>query len=73
MQHFVLRFVLWCKGVMPWRYVRFLDYATERLFLQRVGGRYRFLHESLRDHFAAMMPKAAISDSCSRQKCNRNG
>jgi hypothetical protein len=27
-QHFTLRFVLWCSGVMPWRYVRFLDYAT---------------------------------------------
>jgi hypothetical protein len=53
-QHFTLRFVLWCSGVMPWHYVRFLDYATDRKLLQRVGGRYRFLHHLLRDHLAAM-------------------
>jgi hypothetical protein len=33
-------------------YARFLDYCTERLFLQRVGGRYRFIHKMLQDHFA---------------------
>jgi hypothetical protein len=53
-QHYALRFVLWCKGPVPLRYTRFLDYATERMLLQRVGGRYRFLHVLLRDHFAAM-------------------
>jgi hypothetical protein len=56
-QHFILRFVLWGNGVMPWRYVRFLDFATERMFLQRVGGHYRFFHDLLRDCFAAMEPK----------------
>ena len=59
-QHFALRFVLWCGGHVPWRYQRFLDYATERMLLQRIGGRYRFLHVLLRDHFAAMQdPKTA--------------
>lgn len=72
-QHFMLRFILWCNGVMPWHYVRFLDSATERMFLQRIGGRYQFLHELLRDHFAEMTPKAAISDSYSRKNCNRKG
>jgi DNA polymerase III delta prime subunit len=56
-QHFTLRFILWCCGVIPWHYARFLDYATERMFLQRVGGRYRFIHDLLRDHFAAIEPK----------------
>jgi MFS family permease len=56
-QHGILRLVLWCNGVIPWHYVRFLDFATERMFLQRVGGRYRFLHDLLRDRFAAMEPK----------------
>jgi hypothetical protein len=56
-QHFTLRFILWWNGAMPWRYVRFLDSATERMFLQHVGGRYRFLHDLLRDHFAAIEPK----------------
>ena len=55
-QHFTLRFVLWCYGMAPWRYVRFLNYATDQLLLQRVGGRYRFLHVLLRDHFAGIEP-----------------
>jgi hypothetical protein len=57
LQHFTLRFILWCRGVAPWHYARFLDYATERMLLQRVGGRYRFIHDLLRDHFAAMEPE----------------
>ena len=55
-QHFALRLILWCHGVMPWNYIHFLNYATERRLLQRVGGRYRFIHELLREHFAAMEP-----------------
>ncbi|MEP7304039.1 MAG: TIR domain-containing protein [Acidobacteriota bacterium] len=53
-QHFTLRSVLWFFGLAPWRYARFLNYATERMLLQRVGGRYRFIHDLLREHFAAM-------------------
>lgn len=53
-QHFALRFILWCRGVAPWNYARFLDYVTERMLLQRVGGRYRFIHGLLRDHCATM-------------------
>ena len=56
-QHFTLRLVLWWRGVIPWQYARFLDYATERMFLQRIGGRYRFIHELLRDHLAAAQLK----------------
>nr|RNJ66201.1 MAG: hypothetical protein EDM05_26935 [Leptolyngbya sp. IPPAS B-1204] len=53
-QHFALRCMLFCSGVAPWNYARFLDYASERLLIQRVGGRYRFIHKLLQDHFAAM-------------------
>jgi DNA polymerase III delta prime subunit len=60
-QHFALRFILWCRGVTPWNYARFLNYATERMLLQRVGGRYRFIHELLREHFATMEPKRVES------------
>ena len=56
-QHFTLRLVLWWRGVIPWQYARFLDHATERMFLQRIGGRYRFIHELLRDHLAAAQLK----------------
>ncbi|MBE9053449.1 NACHT domain-containing protein [Nostocales cyanobacterium LEGE 11386] len=51
-QHFILRLILYRNGYIPWNYARFLDYCTERLFLQRVGGRYRFIHKLLQDHFA---------------------
>ena len=52
-QHFVLRFVLWASGTLPLRYAHFLNFATRRRLLQRVGGRYRFIHVLLRDHLAA--------------------
>lgn len=54
LQHFTLRLVLYFNGYIPWNYARFLDYCTERLFLQRVGGRYRFIHKLFQDHFAQM-------------------
>ncbi len=53
-QHFALRLALWRTGQIPWNYARFLNYATDRLLLQRIGGRYRFIHKRLQDHFAAM-------------------
>lgn len=53
-QHFALRLVLFRSSSAPWNYARFLDYASERLLLQRIGGQYRFMHKLLQDHFAAM-------------------
>jgi hypothetical protein len=53
-QHFILRTILFCNGIIPWNYTGFLNYCTERLFLQRVGGRYRFIHRLLQEHFAEM-------------------
>lgn len=50
-KYFVLRFILFCFGHTPWNYSRFLDYCSELLFLQRIGGRYRFLHRSLQEYF----------------------
>jgi hypothetical protein len=54
LSHLTLRLVLWRCGVMPLRYVDFLDYATERIFLRRVGGGYLFVHRLVQEHFAAM-------------------
>jgi NACHT domain len=53
-QHFSLRFILWYKNHIPWNYARFLDYATDRLFMQKVGGGYIFVHRMLLEHFAEM-------------------
>ncbi|MGB8699854.1 MAG: hypothetical protein WCD18_10600, partial [Thermosynechococcaceae cyanobacterium] len=53
-QHIVLRIVLAWNGYAPYRYDKLLDYCTERLLLQRIGGRYRFMHKLLQEHFAKM-------------------
>jgi len=54
-QHFLVRFLLWRAGCLPWRLAPFLDYAAEELhFLQKVGGGYIFVHRYLLEHFAAM-------------------
>ncbi len=53
-QHLVLRLLLFRSENIPWNYARFLNYCTERLLLQRVGGRYRFIHKLVQEHFAAM-------------------
>lgn len=54
LRHYALRFVLAGSGKIPYLYANFLNYCTERLLLQRVGGRFRFLHRTLQEHFAAM-------------------
>jgi len=51
-QHFCVRLICWISRVLPWNCSGFLDYATERLFLQRVGGGYRFIHKFLEEYFA---------------------
>jgi len=51
-QHYLLRALLVPCGYAPWRYVHFLDYATKRHLLRRVGGAYAFIHPILCQHFA---------------------
>lgn len=51
-QHFVLRTIFYFEGYIPWNYSRFLNSATERLLLQRNGGRYRFMHKLLQEYFS---------------------
>lgn len=53
-QHFVLRLVLYFKGYIPWNYTQFLNWSTQLIFLQKVGGGYIFIHRLLLEHFAKM-------------------
>ena len=53
-QHYILRLILLILGYTPRNYARFLDYAVDRIFLQKVGGGYRFIHRLLLEHFAEM-------------------
>ncbi|WP_293059322.1 NACHT domain-containing NTPase [Okeania sp. SIO2B3] len=55
-QHLTLRSMLYQKGFAPWNYARFLDYATELIFMQKVGGGYIFIHRMLLEHFAKIKP-----------------
>ena len=50
--HLILRGVLFYSGKIPQNYADFLKFAVERKFIQQIGGRYRFLHNSLRKYFA---------------------
>jgi len=53
-RHYVLRFLLWRSGAIPWDYHRFLDNAYEQILLRKVGGGYIFLHRLLLDYFAGL-------------------
>ena len=53
-QHFTIRLILYRNSYIPWDYARFLNYAKERIFLQKIGGGYIFVHRMLLEHFAKM-------------------
>jgi hypothetical protein len=54
LQHLALRLVLLCHKYAPIRYDFRLNYCTERRLIQRIGGRYRFIHRHLQEYFANM-------------------
>jgi hypothetical protein len=51
-QHLTLRLILYFKKYAPWNYAGFLNYATDCIFLRKVGGGYIFVHRMLLEHFA---------------------
>jgi hypothetical protein len=53
-KHFLLCFILYRNGDIPWNYVRFLDYAADRIFLRKVGGGYIFIHRMVMEYFASL-------------------
>jgi hypothetical protein len=53
-KHFTLRLILHRNNYIPWNYARFLDYASDRIFLQKVGGGYLFIHRMLLEYFALL-------------------
>ena len=52
-----MRVLLWIEGGAPLNYVAFLDYACDRVFLQKVGGGYIFVHRLLLEYFASLRSK----------------
>jgi hypothetical protein len=53
-QHYALRVMLQQKGQIPWNYANFLDFASNRLLMKKIGGGYVFYHRMLLEHFARM-------------------
>jgi hypothetical protein len=53
-QHYILRLSIALQRLFPWRLIPFLEYASDRIFLYRVGSGYIFIHRSFMDHFAEM-------------------
>ncbi len=53
-KHVVLRIIFYFNGYIPWNYAFFLNYASDRIFLRKVGGSYIFIHRTLQEHFARM-------------------
>lgn len=53
-EHSILRLRLWRSGIIPLHYVRFLNYATERILLRKVGSGYIFAHRLLLEYFASL-------------------
>ncbi|MEH2095405.1 NACHT domain-containing protein [Nostoc sp.] len=69
-QHFTLRQMLHKKNRIPWNYAKFLDFASDRLLMKKVGGGYVFFHRMLLEHFAQMdrsrVPVPVIPESTSQ-------
>jgi eukaryotic-like serine/threonine-protein kinase len=53
-QHMVLRSIFYLDDFIPWSYTHFLDYATERVLLRKVGGGYIYMHRLLLEYFAKL-------------------
>ena len=53
-QHTALRLICYLERYAPLRYGQMLNYCVERHILQRLGGRYRFVHRLLQKHFSDM-------------------
>ena len=53
-KHWLLRALLWRRGLGPWNYPRLLDYGVERTLLHRIGGGYTFIHRMLAEYLAVL-------------------
>jgi hypothetical protein len=63
MQHYILRFWLARTHTFPWKAVPFLEDATARTLLRRVGGGYSFTHRLLLDYFADLDAQVSLTST----------
>jgi hypothetical protein len=62
LRHLLLRFWFSVDGWTPWNYVKFLDYAADRILLRKVGGGYMFIHRTLLEYFAARYVEPGVRE-----------
>lgn len=53
LEYYSRLFLLNRYNLLPFDLIPFLDHATELIFLQRIGGSYRFIHRTVQEFFAA--------------------
>lgn len=53
-QYLALRLILWRSGCTPWHYVRFLNFAADRILLSHIGGGYIFIHRLLLEYCVSL-------------------
>lgn len=70
LRHYSIRWLLARSQTFPWRAQAFLDDATARILLQRVGGGYRFMHRLLLDYFADLDQTGAPADPAAPSVAN---
>lgn len=52
-QHYLRLWMFKWHNLLPFKLIPFLNQAAELIFLQRLGGSYRFIHRSVQEYFAA--------------------
>ena len=57
LQHFHLRYLLYRRGLLPWKLVHFLNDMTDRHILESDGATWRFRHRIIQDYFAELWEK----------------
>jgi hypothetical protein len=70
-RHYTIRLLLWRYNLAPLPYVRFLNEASDRLFLMRRGGSYEFFHATFRDYMADTYGSESPSFSLDRHRSHR--
>jgi energy-coupling factor transporter ATP-binding protein EcfA2 len=87
-RHLNLCQILHKKGRIPQNYAHFLDFASDRLLMKKIGGGYVFFHRMVLEHFAesdrskvsdpvaqpdrSTVPALVISESTSRSTAKSN-
>jgi uncharacterized protein YjbI with pentapeptide repeats len=70
-QHFAIRLLLKLGRPACWRYRRFLDFAADRLLIEKVGVGYVFSHKLFLNYFASQWKDGRGEGSSWRSEQNR--